>query len=116
MLAVLWIVAPQQQKDRLRTLWDPTSGPSNAHASADGRWEGFVAAMHMFEREPLFGIGVGNFVDYRVSFLDGVPKVAHNLPGEILGETRLFLGTNPNGMPTVSPAYCQHHQESDAAQ
>ena len=108
MLAVLWIVAPQQQKDRLRTLWDPTSGPSNAHASADGRWEGFVAAMHMFEREPLFGIGVGNFVDYRVSFLDGVPKVAHNLPGEILGETGLLGGIGFLMMLAISWRNCRH--------
>ena len=106
MLCLLWVVSPQQQKDRLRTLWDPTSGPSNAHASADGRWQGFLASMQMFEREPLFGIGVGNFVDYRVSFLDGVPKVAHNLPGEILGETGLLGGIAFTAMIVVAWRNC----------
>ncbi|MCA9213419.1 MAG: O-antigen ligase family protein [Planctomycetales bacterium] len=89
LIVLLWIVAPQQQKDRLSTLWDPSSGPSNAHASADGRWLGFLAGIEMFERKPIFGVGIGNFLDYRISFLDGVPKIAHNLPGEILGETGL---------------------------
>lgn len=86
LMLVLWGISPQQQKERLRTLWDPSAGPSNAHASADGRWEGFVAAIQMCERYPITGVGIGNFLDYRVSYLDGVPKVAHNLAGQILGE------------------------------
>ncbi len=85
-LGSLWLVTPSQQKDRLRTLWDPQAGPQNARASAEGRWQGFLAACQMLRDEPLTGIGVGNFVAYRVAFIDGVPLVAHNLPGQILGE------------------------------
>ena len=67
-----WLVAPSEQKDRLRTLWNPAAGPANAQASAGGRWEGFVAAMQMLRDRPLTGVGVGNFVPYRVAYVDGV--------------------------------------------
>ena len=86
LLAGLWLVTPGQQKDRLRTLWDPRAGPENARASAGGRWQGFLAARQMLQDDPWTGIGVGNFVPYRVAYVDGVPLVAHNLPGQILGE------------------------------
>ena len=82
----LWLVTPGQQKDRLRTLWNPGAGPENARASASGRWQGFLAAQQMLRDDPLTGIGVGNFVPYRVAYIDGVALVAHNLPGQILGE------------------------------
>jgi hypothetical protein len=86
LLLGLWLVAPAEQKERLRTLWDPTAGPANAHASAGGRWEGFVAAMQMVRDRPLLGVGIGNFLAYRLAYVDGVGLVAHNLPGQILGE------------------------------
>jgi O-antigen ligase len=86
LLGGLWLITPGQQKDRMRTLWDPQAGPENAHASAEGRWQGFLAACQMLRDEPFTGIGVGNFVAYRVAYIDGVPLVAHNLPGQILGE------------------------------
>lgn len=92
MLAGLWLVTPSQQKDRLRTLWDPQAGPANAQASVGGRVEGFLAAWQMLQADPVTGIGVGNFVSYRVARVDGVPLVAHNLPGQILGETGLLGG------------------------
>jgi hypothetical protein len=87
LLLGLWLVAPEEQQQRLRTLWNPQAGPANAQASAEGRWQGFQAALQMLEQRPLTGVGVGNFVAYRVAHLDGVPLVAHNLPGQILGET-----------------------------
>jgi hypothetical protein len=34
----------------------------------------------------LTGVGVGNFAPYRVARVDGEALVAHNLPGQILGE------------------------------
>ena len=43
--------------------------------------------MEMLRARPLTGIGLGNFVPYRVAYVDGVALVAHNLPGQILGET-----------------------------
>jgi hypothetical protein len=32
--AAIWVVMPQEQKGRLRTVWDPDSGPANSQASA----------------------------------------------------------------------------------
>jgi O-antigen ligase len=92
LLGALWIVTPAQQKDRLRTLWDPDAAPANAQASASGRWEGFQASMQMLNDRPLWGVGIGNFLEYRVAFVDGVGLVSHNLPGQILGEMGLLGG------------------------
>ncbi len=87
LLVGLLLVALREQRDRLRTLWNPNAGPSNAQASAAGRWEGFLAALQMLRDRPLTGVGLGNFLPYRVAYIDGVGLVAHNLPGQILGET-----------------------------
>ena len=92
MLGVLWMITPAQQKDRLRTLWNPDAGPANAQASASGRLEGLNAAMQMLNDRPFLGVGIGNFLEYRVAFCDGVALVAHNLPGQILGEMGLLGG------------------------
>lgn len=89
LLALLWCVLPAEIQGRLRTIWDPDAGPHNAQVSAEGRVEGFHAGMTMFRRFPLSGVGVGNFVDYRVKAVDGVPLQAHNLAGQLLGETGL---------------------------
>lgn len=91
-LVVVWFAMPQDSKDRLRTVWDPSSGPANAHASAMGRVEGMMAGLVMFERFPVTGVGIGNFIPYRVANVDGVALDPHNLLGELLGETGL-LGT-----------------------
>ena len=82
----LFVVAPEAQRNRLRTLWNPDIGPANARESAGGRWQGLLAALDMVQARPLSGVGLGNFVAYRVSYLDGVGLLAHNLPGQLLGE------------------------------
>ncbi|MBC8876214.1 MAG: O-antigen ligase family protein [Planctomycetes bacterium] len=92
LLVAVWAAMPQDSKDRLRTLWDPSAGPSNAHESAMGRIEGMMAGLMMFERFPVTGVGIGNFIPYRVANVDGVPLDPHNLLGEMLGETGV-LGT-----------------------
>lgn len=86
----MYFMVPDEQWDRLRTLWRPDLGPSNARASADGRWAGFLAGWRMFQDHPLTGVGMGNFLSYRVTFIDGVGLIAHNLPGQLLGETGLL--------------------------
>ncbi len=47
----------------------------------------------MYKRFPLTGVGIGNFIAYRVQYLDGVPKNPHNLVGQVLGESGLFGST-----------------------
>ena len=89
-----FMVAPSDIQNRIRTLWDPTvetkENMKGATASADGRWEGFLAGVAIFERFPVTGVGIGNFADYRADYVDGVRLNAHNLPGELLGELGLF--------------------------
>lgn len=46
----------------------------------------------MFERYPVTGVGIGNFISYRVARLDGVALDAHNLVGQILEETGAIGG------------------------
>ena len=92
LLASLWFVLPEEKKGRFQTIWDPESGPKTAQISTEGRVEGYKAGMTMFERFPLTGVGIGNFIEYRVPYVDGVPLNAHNLAGQVLGETGVVGG------------------------
>jgi len=92
LLSVIWVAMPEENKNRLRTVWDPSRGPKNAQESADGRIEGMKAGIEMFRRVPVTGVGIGNFVKYRVAEVDGVALQSHSLIGQILGETGV-LGT-----------------------
>jgi O-antigen ligase len=89
-LAMLWLAMPEEKKDRFRTIWIPEAGPKGAQVSAEGRIEGFKAGMRMFEQFPLTGVGIGNFLTYRISHVDGVALNAHNLVGQVLGETGIL--------------------------
>lgn len=91
-LAILWQVMPPQYQGRIRTMWAPETGPRNAQISAEGRIEGYKAGIIMFERFPLTGVGINNFIEYRVAHVDGVALNAHNLAGQVLGETGLIGG------------------------
>ena len=91
-LAALWLTMSAEAKNRLRTVWDPDAGPTNATTSAYGRVEGLLAGLEMVQKYPLTGVGMGNFISYRVANLDGVSLLAHNLAGQVLGETGLLGG------------------------
>jgi O-antigen ligase len=106
-LAMLWLVMPEEKKDRFRTIWTPEEGPKTAQVSAEGRIEGYKAGMKMFERFPLTGVGIGNFINYRVSQVDGVPLNAHNLAGQVLGETGMIGASAFLFMVIVTLANCQ---------
>lgn len=90
-LLTLWQVMPQDKRDRLSTIWNPQAGPATAEVSAQGRIEGYRAGVAMFKRHPVAGVGLGNFIPYRVRYVDGVHLSAHNLAGQVLGETG-FVG------------------------
>lgn len=87
LLMTIWFIMPEAQKGRLRTVWEPESGPVNAKASAEGRIEGLKAGIAMFNQSPILGVGIGSFIKNRVEKVDGVPLNAHNLIGQVLGET-----------------------------
>ncbi len=91
-LIMIWAVMPEEKRNRFRTIWDLEAGPKTAQISAQGRIEGYKAGMTMFERFPLTGVGIGNFIEYRVKFVDGVALNAHNLAGQVLGETGIIGG------------------------
>lgn len=85
-LSLVWMVMPEENKGRLRTVWAPESGPENAKVSAEGREAGLKAGWQMFRHYPVTGVGPDNFVRFRVQNLDGEPLQAHNLVGQLLGE------------------------------
>jgi len=86
LLAGIWMFLPAEIRGRYQTIWDPDSGPHGAKTSAEGRWQGFLSGLQIVREYPLLGIGAGNFIDYRVKYLDGVALNPHNLPGQILAE------------------------------
>lgn len=92
-LTFIWFLMPKENQDRFRSIWDPEYAPESAQASAEGRVGGFWAGMEMFRYSPVTGVGLGNFIDYRLSQGDGVPLNAHNLTGQVLGETGALGGT-----------------------
>jgi len=91
-IAVVWSVMPEENRNRIRTIWDPDAGPATAEVSAQGRIEGLKASMAIFKKHPATGIGVGNFVSYREANVDGVALQPHNMVGQMLAETGL-VGT-----------------------
>ena len=106
-LAMLWLVMPEDKKDRFRTIWAPETGPKTAQISAEGRIEGYKAGMKMFEEFPVSGVGIGNFITYRVLHVDGVALNAHNLAGQVLGETGMMGASAFLLMVIVTLANCQ---------
>jgi O-antigen ligase len=101
-LAIIWQFMPAENKSRLETVWNPQAGPANAQASAEGRIEGLVAGIDMFERNILTGVGVGNFIAYRMEYLDGVQLNAHNIAGQILGEAGIIGAVSLLGLILVT--------------
>jgi len=77
-LATAWVVLPDEQRNRIRTIWDASINES-ATGSAEGRMAGFKAGIAMFLRYPILGVGPGCFIEYRVEHLDGVNLVSHKL-------------------------------------
>jgi len=92
LIGVIWLIIPEENRGRVRTIWAPETGPASAWASAYGRVEGLLASLVMFERFPVTGVGVGNFIPYRVANVDGIELQPHNLYGQVLAETGL-VGT-----------------------
>jgi O-antigen ligase len=90
LLLTLWVMMPLESKNRFRTIWSPEAGPISAQSSAEGRIEGLKAGITMFKRFPITGVGIGSFIEYRASNIDNVSLEAHNLYGQVLGETGLI--------------------------
>jgi hypothetical protein len=92
-LGGVWLILPEENRNRFRTLWDEEAGPSVAHSSALGRVAGMQAGLEAFSSYPVTGVGIGNFVPYRIAHLDGKALEPHNLLGEVLAESGLLGAT-----------------------
>lgn len=92
-MVAVWIIMPDQKRDRIRSLWDEKAGTAGAHMSAEGRIIGWEVSWRMFKLNPFTGVGAGgeNFIGYRIANeLDEegqkAPLQAHVLYGEVLAE------------------------------
>jgi O-antigen ligase len=83
-LPLIWIGLREDLKNRYLTLIDPSVGPANAQASAEGRVRGFNDGIELWKKYPLTGVGPECH-----AIASGGGYQAHNLYGQVLGE----LGT-----------------------
>jgi O-antigen ligase len=80
-LLFLSVVLPQDLQNRYLTIIDSSRGPTNAQESAQGRIDGIVLGLHLWQQSPIVGYGPG-------SFAHGTGKglQAHNLYGQAMSE------------------------------
>ena len=76
-----WMVMPETLQDRYRTIWDPTIN-EQANVNMRGRTVGFYDGIDNWMNNPLFGVGPAQHGAAR-----GGSFQAHNLPGQVAGET-----------------------------
>jgi O-antigen ligase len=73
--------APSSLQDRFLTLVDPTMGPANAQESAQGRIGGFIEGFHLWDENPVVGVGPGAFI-----YAGGSGYNSHNVYGQVVSE------------------------------
>jgi hypothetical protein len=77
----LWAALPSALQNRFETIIDPEVGPANAQTSAQGRIEGLLTGMKLWDESPVTGCGPGAWRPASGSKLE-----SHNLYGQIIGE------------------------------
>lgn len=82
---VLLVALPQELQDRYLTLVDSSKGPQNAQTSAEGRMDGLVYGLQVWQQSPMFGHGPASF-----PYSTGRGGHAHNLYGQVLSEMGLM--------------------------
>jgi O-antigen ligase len=82
-VAVLLVAAfmPSYLQDRFMTLVDSSRGPANAQESAAGRIGGFFEGFHLWDANPIVGIGPGAFL-----YATGIGFNSHNLYAQVVSE------------------------------
>jgi O-antigen ligase len=82
-LAPLAFVAlPESLQTRFETIINPEVGPKNAQESGEGRIEGLMTGLRLWEANPLTGVGPGAWRPATRGKLE-----SHNLYGQLVGET-----------------------------
>jgi O-antigen ligase len=81
-LSLGWGFIPARLQNRFWTLIDPSVGPENAQQSAEGRTQGLLDGISLWQKSPLLGYGPGAH-----GLATGCGFQAHNVYGQVLGET-----------------------------
>ena len=81
---VAMLALPGPLQNRFLTLVDPSVGPANAETSAEGRLDGFMYGIRLWQTSPVTGTGLSTF-----AALTGREGAAHNLYGQVLSEMGL---------------------------
>jgi O-antigen ligase len=84
LVPIAFMCLPEELQNRYLTIIDPSVGPRNAQTSADGRWEGLMAGLQIWQQNPMLGLGPGSF-----RAATGRDIASHNLYGQVLSD----LGT-----------------------
>jgi O-antigen ligase len=86
LLAVLaplsFAALPESLQTRFETIVNPEVGPKNAQESGEGRVEGLLTGLRLWQANPLTGVGPGAWRPATRSKIE-----SHNLYGQLLGET-----------------------------
>jgi O-antigen ligase len=78
---LLMLFMPDALQDRFLTLIDPSRGPANAQESAEGRIGGFLEGFHLWDQNPVLGVGPGAFL-----YATGLGYNSHNVYGQVVSE------------------------------
>jgi hypothetical protein len=81
---LLWAALPSSLQTRFETIVDPSVGPANARTSSQGRIDGLINGVKLWETSPFTGCGPGAWRPATGSHIE-----SHNLYGQLIGE----LGT-----------------------
>lgn len=78
---IAWGLLPEDRQRRFLTIIDPSYGPQNALASAQGRLEGWHDGVRLWQDNPLFGVGPAAF-----GSAIGHHNQSHQLYAQVLSE------------------------------
>ena len=78
---ILWFSLDTAMQNRYLTIIDPSRGPANAQASAEGRVEGLKTGLWLLKQSPVYGFGPGQAQFYTPGKIQ-----THNLIGQVAGE------------------------------
>src|SRR5262245_2602182 len=84
-LLALSVVLPEDLQNRYLTLVDSSRGPRNAQQSAEGRLDGLMEGLRVWQMSPLIGHGPSSF-----AYATERGGQAHNLYGQVLSELGLL--------------------------